>query len=51
MTLTIIPYLYLMDKGPVPFGSHLVWWILSKNPNLCGGDKDLHLCKWIMLVM
>jgi hypothetical protein len=30
MTLTIIPDLYLMDKGPVPIGSQMVWWMPSE---------------------
>jgi hypothetical protein len=51
MTLTIIPDLYLMEQGPVPLGSQLVWWMPSENLDLCGGEKGLHLCKWILLVM
>jgi hypothetical protein len=51
MTLTIILDLYLMEQGPVPLGSQLVWWMPSKNPDLCGGQKGLHLQKWILLGM
>jgi hypothetical protein len=51
MTLTIIPDLYLMEKGPMPLEIQLVWWMPYENPYLYGGEKGLHLCKWILLVM
>jgi hypothetical protein len=51
MTLTIIHDLYLMEQGSGPLGSQLVWWMLSENPDFCGGEKGLHLCKWILLFM
>ena len=43
MTLTIIPDLYLMEQGPMPLESQLVWWMPSENPYLCGGEKGLHM--------
>jgi hypothetical protein len=51
MILTIIPELYLMEKFLVPFGSQLLWWMSYESFDLYGGEKGLHLCKWIMLVM
>jgi hypothetical protein len=51
MTLTIIPELYLMEQGPMPLESQLMWWMPSENLDLCGGEKGLHLCKWTLLVM
>jgi hypothetical protein len=51
ITLTIIPDLYLMEQGPMPLRSQLVWWMPYENTDLCGGEKGLHMCKWIPLVM
>jgi hypothetical protein len=43
MKLTIIHDLYLMEQGPIPLGSQLLWWMPSENPDLCGGEKGIHL--------
>ena len=51
MTLTIILDLYLMEQGPVPLGSQLVWWMPFGNPDLYGGEKGFYMYKWILLVM
>jgi hypothetical protein len=50
MTLTIIHDLYLMGKGPMPLRSQLVWLMPYENIDLCGGENDLHLHKWMLLV-
>jgi hypothetical protein len=35
----------------MPLESQLIWWMLYENLDLCGGEKGIHLCKWVLLVM